>query len=259
MPDPASAQAAGTAGSDPPGRRFSIELFHELCRAVVAAGYETRRFDDDSGEAGRTFFLRHDVDISPRNALALGIAAASHGIRSNFFFQLNAETYQFLSTDVLRIVGELRALGHLVGLHIDQALFGDDEDRIARTIEWVNGSVTPIDRAISFHRPTPEVVGRAYSAFINAYDPRFFRPESYMSDSRRSLEFVDRLLTTLEQGEPLVQVLLHPEWWSDAGEPAQIWQALCDRRRYELFRYVGSNFAKVFADVEAIEDRDFGI
>lgn len=238
---------------------FSRELFAEICEAVVARGYEGRRLDDDRPFPERVFFLRHDVDISPRNALALGEIAAGHGIASNYFFQLNAETYQLFAPEVLEVVARLRALGHLVGLHIDQPLIGDGEEKVARTLDWFNDVVAPIDRAVSFHRPTPSVLGRSYRGFVSAYDPRFFKSHAYMSDSRRSLDFLARLAAALEAGEPLLQLLLHPEWWASAGDARQIWQALCDRRRYELYRYVGMNFTKVFGDVEAIEDRDFGI
>lgn len=238
---------------------FSLELFDRICGAVVAAGYQGRRFDEDRPADELTFYMRHDVDISPRNALALGGIAARHGIRSNLFFQLNAETYLIFCNDVRDIMAQLRAMGHLVGLHIDQPLLGDEEDRVLRTIDWFNDVVAPIDRAISFHRPTPEVVGRSYAKFINAYDPQFFIPDTYVSDSRRSLAFLDRLGPLLAAGEPVVQLLLHPEWWTAADDVATIWQSLSARRQYELRRYVGANFTKVFSDVEAIEDRDFGI
>lgn len=237
---------------------FSTQLFQRICQTVVDHGYEAIRFDQKPA-AGRTFYLRHDVDISPRNALRLGEISSAVGLRANYFFQLNAETYQLLDAANLRIVVALRAMGHLVGLHIDQALSGDDEGKIASTISWFNDCVTPIDRCVSFHRPTPSVLSRRYGSFLNAYAPEYFLAETYLSDSRRSLTFLDRFDTLLAAGPSIVQLLLHPEWWSSLEDVPAVWSALQSRRAYELRRYMAMNFTKVFADVETIEDRDFGI
>jgi len=237
---------------------FAPSLFSDIVRAAKTAGYAFARFDRAPASEKR-FFLRHDVDISPRAALLLGQLAQQQGAAANFFFQLNAETYNIFSDDVLDIMRELRTRGHCVGLHIDQARFGADESAIRRTVDWFSSCVTPVDEAVSFHRPSPDVVGKSYGAFINAYDPRFFSPECYLSDSRRSLAFLPRLADWLQSGRPLIQLLLHPEWWSGIDDEAAVWTELRERRQHELAQYVATNFAKVFHHVVAAETRDFRI
>jgi hypothetical protein len=237
---------------------FAPSLFSDIVLAAKTAGYAFARFDR-APSAGKRFFLRHDVDISPRAARLLGQLAQQQGAAANFFFQLNAETYNIFSDEVLGIMRDLRAGGHCVGLHIDQARFGEDEAAIRRTVDWFSSCVTPIDEAVSFHRPSAAVLGKRYGAFLNAYDPRFFNPESYLSDSRRSLAFLPKLADWLAAGRPLIQLLLHPEWWSGIDDEAGVWTELRARRQHELAQYVTTNFAKVFHHVVAAETRDFRI
>ena len=191
---------------------FAPALFSDIIAEARAAGYAFARFDRVP-PGDKVFFLRHDVDISPRNMRLMGRLAQEQGVASNVFFQLNAETYNIFSDEVLDIMRALRAAGHCVGLHIDEVRFGGDESVIRRTIDWFSSCVAPVDDVVSFHRPSAAVLGRIYTAFINAYDPRFFSPDAYLSDSRRSLGFLPTLAEWLSAGAAH-PASLHPEWWT---------------------------------------------
>ena len=239
--------AAGLVGTVP-GPRFGETTFRAILTRVQEHGYGFARFDEPRRSAGeRVFYLRHDVDISTPMALRLGEIEHEHGVRGNFFFQLNAETYSFFVPETLDIVARLRAMGHCVGLHIDELLIGADERAIADTFDWVTGRIAAMDRAVSFHRPSPEVLGRRYAGFTNAYDDRVFDADSYLSDSRRSLAFHDTLMGWLAEGRPRVQLLLHPEWWCEVESIDEFWQRLRDRRTDQLRRYLPRNLPTVFA------------
>jgi hypothetical protein len=237
---------------------FTPGLFSDILAKVKAAGYAFARFDREP-PGGNVFFLRHDVDISPRNALVMGRLAQQQGVASNVFFQLNAETYNIFSDEVIEIMRALRAAGHCVGLHIDEVRFGADENVIRRTIDWFSSCVLPVDDVVSFHRPSGAMLGKPYASFINAYDPRFFNPDSYLSDSRRSLAFLPTLSKWLSAGRPRIQLLLHPEWWTGINDDLEIWVELRARRQYELEQYLTINCRKVFGHVVAAESRNFRI
>jgi hypothetical protein len=255
--------AAGLVETDADaGTRFGEDTFRGILAQALGRGYGFARFDEPVGAAAPdrpVFYLRHDVDISTPMALRLGEIEHEHGVRGNFFFQLNAETYSFFVPETLDIVRRLRGMGHCVGLHIDELLIGADERAIEQTFDWVIGRIAVVDRAVSFHRPSPDVLGRRYAAFMNAYDDRVFDAESYLSDSRRSLGFHDTLTGWLEQRRPRVQLLLHPEWWGEVDSLGQFWQHLSDRRTDQLRRYMIKNFPKVFAGLLGGEDRRFRI
>jgi hypothetical protein len=237
---------------------FGIELLSEILAKAKAAGYTFARFDrPEPGD--KVFYLRHDVDISPRNVLLMGQLAQQQGVACNIFFQLNAETYSIFSDEVIDMMRALRAAGHCVGLHVDEVRFGADEDVVRRTIDWFASCVVPVDRVVSFHRPSAAVLGKAYTSFINAYDPRFFSPDSYLSDSRRSLAFLPTLAEWLSAGRPRIQLLLHPEWWTGINDDLAIWTELRARRQYELEQYLTTNCRKVFGHVVAAENRDFRV
>jgi hypothetical protein len=239
-------------------RDFAPGLFSEILAKGKAAGYAFARFDREP-PGGNVLFLRHDVDISPRNALVMGRLAEQQGVASNVFFQLNAETYNIFSDEVIEIMRALRAAGHCVGLHIDEVRFGADENVIRRTIDWFSSCVLPIDDVVSFHRPSGPMLGKPYASFINAYDPRFFNPDSYLSDSRRSLAFLPTLAEWLSARRPRIQLLLHPEWWTGINDDLEIWVELRARRQYELEQYLTTNCRKVFGHVVAAESRNFRI
>ncbi|WGF87858.1 hypothetical protein [Marinivivus vitaminiproducens] len=237
---------------------FSHDGFRRLLTLIREHGYEVRRLDDRfRPEDRRTVFLRFDVDISPRNALALGRIAAEIGCCASFFFQLNAETYNGFAPSTLEVIRELRDRGHCVGLHVDQRLTGDEEAEITQTLKWFQRCVAPIDPVVSFHRPGPSVLGRRYRAFHNAYAAETFEADRYLSDSRRSLAFQATLLAWLEEGRSPIQLLLHPEWWQHAPSVEAIWNEILARRERELELYLAENFAKVFGHLVAHEDRDF--
>jgi hypothetical protein len=234
---------------------FSFDAFRTLLESVKAAGYIFRRFDAAGPLPDQAFFLRHDVDISPRCALTLGQIEHEEGVVANFFFQLNADTYNIFDGRTLDIMRRLRTLGHCIGLHIDENLLSDDEEVIAQTIEWFDRCITPIDRVISFHRPTPVVLGRGFASFVNTYSASFFSADRYLSDSRRDLGFWPLLEGWLRARRHPIQLLLHPVWWYPHATPELLWQDLKARREAELKRYMLTTCRQVFAGViEADED-----
>lgn len=192
-------------------------------------------------------------------AFRLGEIEHSWSITSNFFFQFDAETYSFFGSDTLAIIRSLRSMGHCVGLHIDERLLGFDEHAIRRTFDWVNEHIVALDPVVSFHRPTPMVLGRRYESFLSTYDDRVFDAKGYLSDSRRSLAFHETLMSWIRMGRPRIQLLLHPEWWCEVSGMDEFWNLLSDRRTDQLRRYMLDNFPKVFAGVLSREEGTYDI
>jgi hypothetical protein len=238
---------------------FSYEGFAGILHRILARGYTFRTIDEEPpGPGERTLYLRHDVDLSARAAARLGEIEAGRGVRATFFFLLGADTYNLLSPANLAIMRRLRSAGHRVGLHIDERLVRDEEEPVRRTLEWFDACVEPIDRVVSFHRPTPAVLGRAYRSFASAYRPAIFSPERYLSDSRRSAAFEEPLRAWLDQGRSPIQLLLHPGWWHPVADAEECRQALLRRRMAEVRRYLSDNFGKVFGEADP-EDGDLGL
>jgi hypothetical protein len=237
---------------------FSYDSFRSMIQGVKEHRYSFARFDHKAtGE--KTFYLRHDVDISPACALRLGEIAAQEGVTSNIFFQLNAETYSAFTQHLLTIIRGLRSMGHCVGLHVDENLIGPDGEKVLNTLQWFNACCEPIDMAVSFHRPSPAVLGTDFKGFASGYGSMVWGQDKYLSDSRRSDEFWPRLAEWLGEGRTPIQLLLHPEWWHPHGSAEAIWADLSGRRMQELSEYMLANFRKVFSTVIPSTSREFHI
>ncbi|CAO3429033.1 hypothetical protein [Azospirillum doebereinerae] len=235
------------------GLAFGEETFRDLLAHALGRGYCFSKLDNPAFLSKQAespvLYIRHDVDISPNMAFRLGEIEHEWRIPGNFFFQFDAETYSFFGSDTLAIIRALRSMGHCVGLHIDERLLGCDEHAIRSTFDWVNKHIVTIDPVVSFHRPTPLVLGRRYASFLSTYDDRVFDPGGYLSDSRRSLAFHDTLTGWIKDGRPRIQLLLHPEWWCEVSCMDEFWSLLSNRRTDQLRRYMLDNFPKVFAGV----------
>jgi hypothetical protein len=228
---------------------FQLDRFHELVDEARGQGYSFASLTDAASPSLDHLYLRHDVDISPARALRLGEVEADLDVTASFFFQLNADVYNAFASDTIATIQKLRAMGHDVGLHIDEELFGTQEEDVLETLDWFDQAVTDVDPVVSFHRPSGNVLGRRYEAFLNAYDPRFFHEDRYVSDSRRDPAFRQELSGILERadGDAPVQILLHPGWWQPFSTPESFWADVVDRRCEEVRTYIDRNFT-IFTD-----------
>ena len=241
-------------------KHFSDESYKEILGAIKAEGYTSVRIDSlpdnicgvCSGAEQtnvKHYILRHDVDMSVDGALKLGKTEHEMGITSNFFFQLNSATYQMLSEKCVAICKELQDMGHLVGLHVDSALFREDEDNILATINWIRDSLFPMDYAVSFHRPGKETLGKKYAAFVSAYADNLFDTGLYASDSRGEDFFYEKLNAILDKKAPFFQLLLHPCWWENEVDKAEIRKRLKGKYGAYIDEYLCGNFPKVFRKI----------
>jgi len=233
---------------------FSDESYVDIIDQLLFYNYEFVRADDINiaksiNDAKKRILLRHDVDISPIGALKLGKMEAENNVVSNFFFQLNAETYQMLSPSCINICKELQTMGHLVGLHVDSALFSEEEDKIRGTIDWIRDNLFLMDYAISFHRPLPESLGKKYTSFVSTYDKDIFNFGYYASDSRGEDSFYKKLESLLAANTRFIQLLLHPCWWENETDKKKLWERIKYRKMQDLENYVISNFKAVFGDI----------
>lgn len=238
---------------------FSPEGYGRVIAAAKRAGYAFARLDEGPAADGLTLFLRHDVDMSPRMAVVLGAIEAAAGARASYFFQLDADTYNGLAASTREAIRALRAQGHCVGLHIDQTTHGADEGDIAATLDWFARCVTPIDRAVSFHRPSTEVLGRRFGSFVSGYQPGLFDPSGYASDSRRDPAFWPKVEGWFAERRTPVQLLTHPEWWCGAADADGVWAELEARRASEVANYMARNFPSLFGRLRRDDEARFRV
>ena len=82
-------------------------------------------------------------------------------------------------------------MGHLVGLHVDSALFSEEEDKIKGTIDWIRDNLFLMDYVVSFHRPEKEILGKNIPIYLRIRC-KIFNWRSYVLIQRED-KFYDKL------------------------------------------------------------------
>ena len=81
----------------------------------------SRSFTDNK----KVCFLRHDIDFSLEDAMAMANIEKEMDIKTNYFFMLSSNTYNAISLDSQRIIKEIGLKGHTISLHFDPTVYED--------------------------------------------------------------------------------------------------------------------------------------
>lgn len=224
---------------------FTTARYSEILE-VAKKKFRFATFADRHGE-GPVALWRHDIDFSPQRALALARIEADTGVVATYFVQLSSRFYNVFEPDIAKIIRQIGALGHDVGLHFETETAGHSEEsdyerRLAFEARVLEHVAEKKVRAFSLHNPTtmvgvsldePEHVG-LFNASHSALRDEF----AYCSDSNgiwryRSLDAMvsDAQVTRL-------YALTHPEWWQVAAmTPRERIQRCIDGRKTWLENY----------------------
>lgn len=213
---------------------FTLNHYKEHLQATAAlypfVGFEIL----DQGELPNRFaILRHDIDMSPRQALALAEIEASLGIRATYTILLTGEFYSPFERKTRDMLRHIVDLGHDLGLHFDAAWHGiATEEKLNDAITWeleVLNNLLSLDdkhrvRMFSFHNTTSFTMAckaSHYAGLRNAYAEVLQTKVGYTSDSNGY--WIHRTWDQLlREGHDRIQVLTHPEWWRPSeSEPAE--------------------------------------
>lgn len=206
-------------------QNFTIEHYRELLRLAINQ-YEFASYN--AIPWGNRFILwRHDMDYSLNRGLALARIEQEEGIKATYFINPHSEFYNISEAGQHKIILDILALGHDIGLHFDAAFYcvnnEEDLNRLvaeeAAHLYWLFG-VKPV--AFSFHNPVAENLAceaDEYGGLINCYSKRFKTEVPYCSDSNGYWRF-KRLYDVLSEAkEHCLQVLTHPGWWQENAMP----------------------------------------
>lgn len=207
-----------------------------------------------ANEAGSHILLRHDVDYSLNGAAKLARIEHEYGIISTFFVYAHSDGYNLQANDSAKMLSEIVAAGHDIGLHLDfsYCLLDTTENTISDLKKKVEQEIALIEslagtkvKAISFHSPETngvmnmsdeEVFGK-----INVCSESISNNYKYCSDSNGYWRF-DRLEDVITMHEyNNLHILLHPIWWqyNEVLSPAvRVHQYFCDEAKKKWDTYV---------------------
>lgn len=202
---------------------FTRAHFRELIQ-IAKKEYTFITYDDiETSENKKTILWRHDVDFSMHSALKLAKIENEENVRATYFIWLQSKFYNTFEKEIVNIINEILFLGHSIGIHLDSETHKlNNKENIEKVLEFEKKILQELFsteiKVFSFHNPTSEVLKNAhhtYAGLINTYSDYFKNQVDYCSDSNgywRHKRLKDVLLSA--QADK-IQVLLHPEWWTE--------------------------------------------
>jgi hypothetical protein len=174
----------------------------------------------DAVNAEQFIVLRHDVEFSIESAHVMASWENQKGVKSAYLFQVASDAYNVLSSVNRKLIGEIKEMGHDIGLHyyVDKSSNSIKQQR--EVLEMVVGSI----ELVSYHRPSQSMLIDTplyVAGMINTYASNFFtysgEPSDtisvkYCADSRRKWDY-GYPIDCMGQYDKM-QILIHPDWWS---------------------------------------------
>lgn len=215
---------------------WSEDLSYDYYRRIVGAllaRFEPILLRDAPArlaDPGPLAIVRHDIDVSPRKALAMARLEHELGLRSTYLFLVSSPLYDIEDARCRGIFSELRAMGHDIGLHFEleaplrAAGCSPDavEEQIRRDADRLSRAAGLDVAALSFHRPIATFLRgqMRLAGLVNAYAEQLMR--WYVSDSNGSWREGEPIPLVESGRHQRLQMLVHPIWWGEdhlaAGE-----------------------------------------
>jgi hypothetical protein len=186
-----------------------------------------------------TILCRHDVDLSIHEALNLAHIENKINVKATYFLLPHSEFYNLFEKSITDKVNEIISLGHSVGLHFDPVYYNI---KTKEELEyWLNFEKEIIQKifkvqinVFSFHNPSEEMLRfdeLSYAGMINTYAKELKESVTYSSDSNGYWRF-KRMYDVINEDKPMkLQILTHPEWWTEEimSPKQKVWRCI-DKR-----------------------------
>ena len=170
----------------------------------------------------RKVLMRHDIDQSLERTQRIAEIEADLGISSTYFLLFRSPFYNLFSSDQEKLVMNLIEKNHYIGLHFDYSGYTFHTiSQLANQIMLEAGFIQKFFHAkvdaVSFHRPFDinYLKKLELSVYPHAYERIFLEDYKYFADSRGKWRFGSPLESPEFQEKKNLQILVHPEWWSE--------------------------------------------
>ena len=184
----------------------------------------------------KVFLIRHDVDFDISLAYELALIEKEENVISTFFILISSSHYNVLNSNNRRLLKEILYMGHEIGLHFDPSLYNENIDfYFEKEVEILNFAIGQKINSISLHNPSVHGTYPLFKNYVNAYDPKLFNDQNYLSDSRmlfskkNPYKFLDKI------DNSMLQILLHPMHYSLSGKGYDyIMSKIIKKKIYEI-------------------------
>jgi len=209
-----------SASETVPSDSFSLELYERTIRKAQSLGYQfptVSQLRDGSHGMDRFLLLRHDIDASPRHALAMAELEKRLGVQSSYYVLMHSPYYNPAAAPHWDALHGIVELGFEVGLHYETDFF---ESRDQDPLRGVLDDVAALEKilgiriaSVSQHKPASntflEELNRHY---VDAYNHDLMKNVFYISDS--GFKWRGKSLFDVLGAEDRIHALIHPLTWS---------------------------------------------
>ena len=170
------------------------------------------------------FLIRHDIDISPQAALNMARLEHQLGIRTSYYVRLHAPFYNAFEEETCRVLSEIAALGHELGLHYEPGFF----ERLGRDVaRGIAGDIRAFESLFGFrsasvsqHEPSVgPLVKTLPDGYPCAYQAHLVVDMPYFGDS--GFHWREGCVCTKIGRYPQIHTLIHPHSWDRDPIPWQ--------------------------------------
>jgi hypothetical protein len=186
---------------------FGVVGYRRMLVDLAAAGYRMRP-TEELGTSEQSVFMRHDVDCHLEGIISFARLEREMGCRSTWFVPVTFN-FNVLHEPNSKVLRELVAFGHNIGLHYDPLVTRTREDlrRQVRVLENASGFKV---RSVTSHKPG------SIESRVDTSDWRVPIHSEYVSDSGR--HWRDDRLMRLTHDQESFMLLTHVEHWMSAEQ-----------------------------------------
>lgn len=206
---------------------FSFNYYRHILSEAKNAGYVISSFEKYDSKNKRTLILRHDVDYTLNGVPQLVDIETNLGVSATYLFRVHAHEYNLFTPHVFRLVNDIRARGHEIGLHFEAMTFSralslDPPTILKQEKDVIEAIINAPITTASEHRDVSNTV-HGTKNYHDIYDPhlvgiknyalsdKFFKQMKYLSDSNGFWREGDP--TQYFGKHDRLQILVHPDWW----------------------------------------------
>ena len=177
---------------------FGLQSYESLVTSLREEGFNFST-DWSTDPSGRAVLMRHDIDFSVEDALAMAAFEKRLAVTSTYFFMLSSNMYNLISKKNRSLVAEIKDMGHKISLHYDPTAHETNESFLEERDTFESAFEVEVD-IVSIHRPGKFLEDNNVDLFgtKQTYQDVYFKKFMYLSDSggRDILEPISTFLKT---------------------------------------------------------------
>lgn len=203
---------------------FTYSEYELILNKLKEKGYVFSKYYSAENEKNRNVILRHDVDISLKKAYEMAQLEHSNNVVSTYFVLITGDFYNAFNKESQYYIKKISQLGHDIGLHFDETIYGDKCDVVKKIENEINVMENMLDgvqiKSVSMHIPSKRTLDSNYvikeGNIINSYSDFFFQKYKYVSDSK--MHWREDIYDVIEsEMYNRIHLLTHPVWYNDVS------------------------------------------